>query len=308
MSPTRLRVRIATRRSPLARAQADIVVRRLGAHVTSLEVELVLVTTSGDERRTEPIRALGGVGAFADAVSRAVSVGRADLAVHSAKDLPVSCAPSGLRIAAVPGRADPRDALVGARLDDLAPGSVVATGSARRRAQLAWLRPDLRFVELRGNIGTRLSRVPPGGAVVVAAAALERLSLSPAVVERLPTSWMLPQVGQGALAVECREDDPRAAELAEALDDPAAHRALDAERAFLRGVGGGCDLPVAAHATDVGGRLALAGLVASADGRVLVRREALGDDPETLGIELAEEVLGRCGGRALLETSPGGGR
>jgi len=308
VSPTRLRVRIATRRSPLARAQADIVVRRLGAHVTSLEVELVLVTTSGDERRTEPIRALGGVGAFADAVSRAVSVGRADLAVHSAKDLPVSCAPSGLRIAAVPGRADPRDALVGARLDDLAPGSVVATGSARRRAQLAWLRPDLRFVELRGNIGTRLSRVPPGGAVVVAAAALERLSLSPAVVERLPTSWMLPQVGQGALAVECREDDPRAAELAEALDDPAAHRALDAERAFLRGVGGGCDLPVAAHATDVGGRLALAGLVASADGRVLVRREALGDDPETLGIELAEEVLGRCGGRALLETSPGGGR
>jgi hydroxymethylbilane synthase len=308
VSPTRLRVRIATRRSPLARAQADIVARRLGAHVTSLEVELVLVTTSGDERRTEPIRALGGVGAFADAVSRAVSVGRADLAVHSAKDLPVSCAPSGLRIAAVPGRADPRDALVGARLDDLAPGSVVATGSARRRAQLAWLRPDLRFVELRGNIGTRLSRVPPGGAVVVAAAALERLSLSPAVVERLPTSWMLPQVGQGALAVECREDDPRAAELAEALDDPAAHRALDAERAFLRGVGGGCDLPVAAHATDVGGRLALAGLVASADGRVLVRREALGDDPETLGIELAEEVLGRCGGRALLETSPGGGR
>lgn len=305
MAPGHPRVRIATRRSPLARAQTDIVARLLRARLERLEIEVVPVTTRGDERSSEPIRALGGVGAFADAVSRAVAEGRADLAVHSAKDLPASSTLPGLLLAAVPCRADPRDALVGARLDDLGAGALVATGSVRRRAQLAWLRPDLRFVELRGNIGTRLSQVPRGGAAVVAAAALERLALSPPVVELLPTTWMLPQVGQGALALECREDDARAVELAQAVDDPEAHRALAAERAFLRACGGGCDLPVGAYARETGGSLALAGLVASADGRVLVRREAFGEDPEALGTELAEEVLGRSGGRALLESRGG---
>ncbi|MGH9056796.1 MAG: hydroxymethylbilane synthase, partial [Acidimicrobiales bacterium] len=169
-------MRIATRGSALARWQAEEVARRLRRGVPGLRVELVVVDTTGDRRADVPVWDMGGQGVFVKEVQAAVLEGRADAAVHSAKDLP-SSTPPGLFLAAFPVRADPRDALVGSTLDALPPGAVVATGSVRRRAQLAWVRPDLTFRSLRGNIATRLDRVPPGGAAVVAAAALDRLGL-----------------------------------------------------------------------------------------------------------------------------------
>jgi hydroxymethylbilane synthase len=225
-------------------------------------------------------------------VDRAVLEDRADVAVHSAKDLPSSETVAGLMIAAVPERADPRDALVGRSLEDLPPGAVVATGSPRRRVQLSNVRPDLAFHDLRGNIGTRLERVPPDGSVVVAVAALERLSLGSHAVEVLPVSVMLPQVGQGAIALRCRDDDERTVSVLEGIDDEAAHVALRAERAFLARLGGGCDAPVGAYATvDEAGVVYLEAMLASLDGHIVIRRRASGDDPERTGSELAASMV-----------------
>jgi hydroxymethylbilane synthase len=255
---------------------------------------LVVVDTSGDRRQDVPVWEMGGQGVFVKEVQAAVLDGRADLAVHSAKDLPSLTAP-GLALAAVPGRADPRDALVGASLSDLGPGALVATGSVRRRAQLAWLRPDLTFTGLRGNIATRLDRVPAGGAVVVAAAALERLGLLDRAAELLEPEVMLPQAGQGAIGVECRADDAGVLDALAAIDDPGARVAVTAERAFLARLGGGCDLPVGAYARrwDADATLVVEGLLASADGRVVLRSSARGPlaDAADLGAALAQELL-----------------
>ncbi len=231
-----LTLRVATRGSPLARRQTALVTDALAAawrgSARQITTEIVVVETVGDRQSDRPIGAIGGHGAFVTEVSQALIDGRADLAVHSAKDLP-SGGSEELTIVAVPNRADARDVLVGRALADLGPGARVATGAPRRRAQLAWVRPDLRFAELRGNIGTRIEKVPVGGAAVMAYAALERLGLSGLAAEVLPTSTMLPQVGQGALAVQCRVRDELTAEVARAIDDVASHRCLDAERAFL---------------------------------------------------------------------------
>jgi hydroxymethylbilane synthase len=271
-----------------------------------IATELVVVETAGDLHRDRPIGAIGGQGAFVKEVEQALIDGRADLAVHSAKDLPSSCGSGELAIVAVPTRADPRDALVGRALADLDPGAHVATGAPRRRAQLAWVRPDLRFEELRGNLATRLGKVPEAGAVVMAYAALERLGLTGLAAEVLPTSTMLPQVGQGALAVQCRVRDEVATEAARLIDDAASHRCLDAERAFLGELGGGCELPVGALAV-VGpdGEVELEGLVASLDGLVLLRRAMSGPDPFQVGRALAAEIRDRCGGAEILSGTSG---
>jgi hydroxymethylbilane synthase len=245
------RLRLATRGSPLARWQAGHVADLLRALRADLEIELVLVETTGDRRADVSLGALGGQGVFTKEVQQALVDGRADVAVHSAKDLPSGVA-DGLTIAAVPVRGDPRDALVGAALDDLPPGATVATGSARRRAQLHHLRPDLVLADLRGNIGTRLQRIPPGGAVVIAMAALERLGCADRADEVFAVERMCPQVGQGALAAECRADDVTTRELLAQIEDPPSRRAVDAERGFLAAFGGGCDAPVAAHASPAG--------------------------------------------------------
>jgi hydroxymethylbilane synthase len=271
-----------------------------------LEIELVPVTTSGDRRSDVPVWEMGGRGVFVREVQSALLSGQADAAVHSAKDLQPVPAP-GICLAAVPPRGDPRDALVGSTLAALRLGAMVATGSQRRRAQLAWLRPDLRFQSLRGNIGTRLSRVPEGGAIVVAGAALSRLGLTPEPMEVLGTDVMLPQVAQGALAIECRADDVTHLELLGPVNDRAARQAVDAERAFLATVGGACDLPVAGHATATGDRgLHLEGLLAAPDGSALVRRGSTGraEDAVELGHEVAEMVLA-SGGQELLAARPG---
>jgi len=277
-------LRIATRASPLALWQAGRVATLLGE-----ACELVAVDSLGDRVQDRPLHQLGGQGVFVKEVQAAVMSGDADLAVHSAKDLPSGPAADGLVLACVPERADVRDCLVGLRLDQLESGATVATGSVRRRAQLKALRPDLVFVELRGNMATRLAQVPPGGAVVAAAAALQRLEWADRIAELLEPDVLLPQVAQGALAVECRVDDPEVLERLARIEDPVARRCVDAERAFLARLGGGCDLPVGGLATDLGGgRLRLEGLLADP---TPFRAVADGDDPTALGLAVAEAVL-----------------
>jgi hydroxymethylbilane synthase len=288
-------LRIATRGSALARWQAERVGTRLGS-----DAELVIVETTGDRRADTPIHAMGGTGVFVKEVQQAVLDGRADLAVHSAKDLPSETA-AGLVLAAVPERADPRDALVGSTLDDLRTGAVVATGSVRRRAQLAALRPDLGFAELRGNIETRLQKAEAFDAIVVAAAALDRLDLGDRIAERLDPALLLPQVAQGALAVECRADDAATLSALRAIDEPDAHQAVHAERAFLTELGGGCNLPCGALATAEGDVVTIEVLLASLDGRVALRASAEDREPGRAGVLAAHALLDERGGRALLE-------
>ncbi len=294
-----MRIRAATRGSPLARWQAEHVADLLTAAGADA-VDLVIVETTGDLDRTTPLEQLGGQGVFVKEVQAAVLDGRADVAVHSAKDLPAAT-PEGLVLAAVPGRGDPRDALVGARWADLPEGATVATGSIRRRAHLAHRRPDLRFAGLRGNIATRLAKAVEFDAVVVAMAALDRLGLAPDVVDPLDPDVLLPQVGQGALALECRTDDDATLELLARIEDPDARRAVDAERGFLAELGAGCDLPIAAHATvRPDGAVELTAALSSSDGDVLLVDGRSGDDPEALGRAAARHLLDERGGSDLL--------
>jgi hydroxymethylbilane synthase len=303
-------LRAATRGSALARWQADHVAASLvaagAAGGVDVTVELVVVETDADRRLDVPIWEMGGKGVFVKEIQAAVLDGRADVAVHSAKDLP-AVTPDGLALASVPRRADARDVLVGSTLADLGPGAVVATGSVRRRAQLAWARPDLTFRGLRGNIATRLSKLAEVDAVVMAAAAVDRLGLDLAgvAVEVLEPAVVLPQVGQGALAVECRRDDAGARELLGAIEHRASRVAVDAERSFLAELGGDCDLPAGAYAVldPAGDRLVVEALLASMDGHVLVRERRAGAvvDGPRMGRELARHLLDDAGGAALLD-------
>lgn len=285
-------LRIASRGSPLAVWQATHVAGLLATAWPQVSVEVVLVDTEGDRRLDVPISSFGGKGVFAKEVQAAVLHGDANLAVHSAKDLPAVTV-DGLRLACVPERGDARDTLVGSTLDSLPTGATVATGSQRRRAQLAALRPDLTFVELRGNMATRLSKVPDGGAIVVAAVALERLGLADRLSEVLAVDRLVPQVAQGALAVECRADDVAVNALVRVIEHAPSRRRVDAERTFLAELGGDCDLPAGAHAVldhdQVAGTITLTGVLAESGepGAHLVRHTATGTDPVTLGTDTA---------------------
>jgi hydroxymethylbilane synthase len=288
-------LRAATRGSTLARLQTELVATLLG-----VDVEAVVVETTGDRNADVAIWTMGGQGVFVKEVQAAVLDGRADIAVHSAKDLP-SVPTDGLMIAAVPERGDPRDALVGATLAGLPVGGLVATGSVRRRAQLAHHRPDLTFAGLRGNIETRLRKAAEFDAAVVAAAALHRLGRSEVIAELLDPSVIVPQVGQGALAVECRVDAMATRELLAPIEHQASRVAVDAERAWLREIGSGCDLPVGANATVADdGMITLTAMLGTLDGRILLRTRGRGDDPFELGPRLARELLEGAGGQALL--------
>lgn len=242
-------VRLATRGSAQARTQAAAVAEALQAAHPGLATELVFVETLGDRTQTDdvPLHTIGGLGVFVKEVQLAVLRGAADVAVHSAKDLPSGTA-EGLQLAAFCTRRDPRDALIGATLAGLPVMATVATGSVRRRAQLKLARPDLQFAELRGNIHTRLDKVPPGGAIVMAVAALEVLDLVERIAEHLPPDRFVPSPGQGAVAVECRADDATTIEILAAVDHRPTRRAVEVERAFLAELGSGCSLPVGAHA------------------------------------------------------------
>ncbi len=299
-------VRIATRGSPLAVAQSRQVGERIEAAL-GVRAELVTVRTEGDRIQHVPLAAVGGKGLFVKEVEEALLDGRADLAVHSAKDLPAGLA-EGLSLAAVPRRADPRDALVGraagACLEHLPRGARVGTGSLRRRSQLLALRPDLDVRPLRGNVDTRLRKLEDEDlhAVVLACAGLERLGLADRIHERIAPDAVLPAVAQGTLALEARSGDAVAADLA-ALDDAATRTCFEAERAFLTRLAGDCNVPLAAYAELDGEALRLRALVASEDGQRIARSELRGaaGDAARLGERAAEEVL-EGGGREILAT------
>jgi len=286
-------LRVATRGSAQARTQAKVAaeqVRRAGA---GIEVELVLIETTGDQRPDVPLHTIGGQGVFVKEVQQAVLDGRADLAVHSAKDLP-STPTAGLEIGAFAARRDPRDALIGCRFNDLSPGATVATGSVRRRAQLAAMRPDLQFVELRGNIHTRLGKIPEDGAIVMAMAALEVLGIvdelsATTPVDPVAVEVMVPQVGQGAVAVECRSGDTAARQALAAIDDLATRQAVECERAFLAELGSGCSLPVGAHAVALdGGGLELRTFLAGPAGTYEGVHEGVADEAARWAVDAAQ--------------------
>jgi len=298
-------LRIATRGSELALAQARTVALRLHEALGAAS-ELVVIKTSGDRFQDVSLAKIGGKGLFIKEIEEALLAGQAELAVHSAKDLPARIAP-GLVLAAYPERADPRDALLGRQrgvaLAELASGARVGTGSARRRSLLLAARPDLDVVPLRGNVPTRVAKLDGDSldAVVLACAGLDRLGLGGRIDERLDTDRLLPAVCQGTLALEARAGSEIALELA-ALDDEASACAVAAERAFLERLEGDCNVPLAAHAELEGeGAMRVRGLVASSDGERVVRGERRGSRSQAaqLGRALADEVLARGGSEIL---------
>jgi hydroxymethylbilane synthase len=286
-------VRLATRGSQQASTQAGVVADALRA-ATGVDTELVFVETTGDRRREVALHVIGGQGVFVKEVQQAVLDGRAEAAVHSAKDLPSQPAP-GLVIGAFCRRRDAADALVGRSLAALGPGATVATGSVRRRAQLALARPDLDFVELRGNIATRLERVPDHGSIVMACAALEVLGLTDRVAERLDPARFVPAIGQGCVAVECRADDPATLERLAAIDDAATRYAVEVERSFLAELGAGCTMPVGAHAAGGVLRTFLAGSIPGREGAMAA---AVATDEIELAGDDGDFDLARAAARA----------
>ena len=301
------RLRIATRKSPLALWQTEHVARRLRQAHPGLEVELVPLSTRGDEVLDRSLAAIGGKGLFLKELELAMQRFHADCAVHSLKVVPMELEP-GFALPAILVRDDPADAFVSNAfdgLDALPEGARVGTSSLRRQAQLRARRPDLRLLDLRGNVNTRLARLDAGDydAIVLACAGLLRLGLDARIRARLaPPDW-LPAPAQGAIAVECREDDPAVARLFAPLDDAHTRRCVGAERAMNRALHGSCHVPVAAFARDTGAGLQLLGLVGSAgDGRT-VRVDVAGDEPEALGREAARRLLADGAG-AFLEPVP----
>ena len=238
-------IRLATRSSAQARTQAEVVAQSITS-ATGIPVELVFVETLGDQNKDQPLHQIGGQGIFVKEVQQAVLRGDADIAVHSAKDLPSQYA-EGLVVGAWCERRDARDALVGKSLNDLELGATVATGSVRRRAQLLTVRPDLTFVELRGNIHTRLDKIPNNGSIVMAIAAMQVLGITDRIAEELVTTDFIPMVGQGCVAVECREGDYETLAAISGIDHARTRFAVEIERAFLAELGAGCSMPVGAY-------------------------------------------------------------
>ena len=283
-------IRIASRASRLALVQVELVAAALHAAHPDLQVEVIEINTEGDLDRKTPLRILGGRGVFVKGVEDALLDGRADVAVHSLKDVPSEPVP-GLTIAAIPQRADPRDVLVasgGRTLAELPAGARVGTSSQRRTALLHALRPDLETVEIRGNVDTRIQKVHDGeaDAVILAASGMDRLGRLSEATQCFEAMEFLPAPGQGALGVQCRSDDRDTLELLHALDDPATRAATEAERGLLAALGTGCSLPVGAYATVDGELLALRGMLAHDN-------QALPDFGDATGPVADAEAIGR---------------
>jgi hydroxymethylbilane synthase len=296
-----VKIRIGSRGSALALWQARHVGERLSAlgHETSIQV----ITTTGDRVQDRRLEVVGGKGAFLKEIEEAMLAGEVDLAVHSLKDVPTTL-PAGLRLCAVLERADPRDALLsstGLALKRLPAGARVGTTSLRRRAQVAALRPDLVLQDLRGNVDTRIRRLREGvcEAIVLAVAGLERLGRRSEAAEILEPDVFVPAPGQGAIALECREDDGPVAAAVAPLDHPPSAGAVAAERALLAGLEGGCNVPLGAYAVGEDGAWRLTAFVARADGSGLLRGQVRDADPRRAGAALAEQLLAR-GARELM--------
>ena len=290
-------LRIATRQSPLALWQARHVADLLTAHHPGLRVELVQMLTEGDRILDRALNSAGGKGLFIKELEQGLAAGRADLAVHSMKDVPAEL-PAGFVLAAFCAAADPRDALVSAMaasIDALPPGARVGTASLRRGCQVLARRPDLMLVMTRGNVQTRLAKLDRGDcdALLLAAAGLDRLGLAERIAARLPVEVMLPAVTQGVLGLECRAGDDAVLALLAPLQEPDTALRVRAERAFAARLGGGCHTPLAAHAVLEDAQLHLTGLVGSPDGRRVLRQSLSGpaEAPEALGLALAEQLI-----------------
>jgi hydroxymethylbilane synthase len=298
-------LRIGTRCSPLALWQANHVADLLRPLAAPRPVELVLIETEGDRVRDRALSQIGGDGLFTKEIQNAVLEDRADIAVHSLKDLPTHFV-EGLMLGAVPPRGPIGDAFVSSKHEccaDLPRGARVGTSSLRRRSQLLNQRPDLRVETLRGNVEGRLRKLDEQGfdAIILAEAGLRRLGLEAHITEILDRTWMLPAVGQGALGLECRTADDTTRALLAHLDDAATRAAVLSERAFLRKLGGGCLVPIGALAEVTGDRLTLSGAVLNVDGTASVTGTLGGkaDDPEGVGHALADELIGRGAGELL---------
>ncbi|MBI1886401.1 MAG: hydroxymethylbilane synthase [Chloroflexi bacterium] len=301
--------RIGTRGSRLALRQTDIVLEALRKAHPQGRFEVVAIRTTGDKLGRASLAEIGGRGVFVVELEKALLRNGIDIAVHSLKDLPSRQA-EGLAIAAVPPRGEVHDALFardGRKLADLPEGAVVGTGSPRRAAQVRALRPDITVADIRGNVDTRLAKVERGeyDGTVLAAAGLARLDILEMATEVLSLEAMLPAAGQGALALEARADDAEAVALARSIDDPETHTATDAERAFERRLGGGCQAAIAAYGAVKDGVLRLRGLVAEVEGRRILRDEIEGPvaEAESLGVRLVERVI-EMGAAALLAPAP----
>ncbi|QDU90323.1 Porphobilinogen deaminase [Pirellulimonas nuda] len=294
-------IRLGTRGSRLARWQADWVAGELQKQ--GCPVEIVPIVTEGDVQQAGPVEAIGSQGVFTKAIQRALVAREIDLAVHSLKDLPTAPVP-GLMLAAAPPREAVGDALVSPvadSLDGLPPGARVGTGSRRRRSQLLHRRPDLRVGDIRGNVETRLAKLDSGefDAIVLAQAGLQRLGLADRITAQIPSDQMLPAPGQGSLGIECRADDSATRAAAALLDCAATHAAVTAERAALARLEGGCMAALGAWGRFQGGRLLLSVVVLSDDGQRRLFEEGAGDDPQALGVEVADRLLARGAAQLL---------
>lgn len=300
-------LRIATRKSPLALWQANHVADQLRRQHPGLKVSLLEMTTAGDRFLDGPLSAAGGKGLFIKELEQSLIDGRADLAVHSMKDVTIDL-PDGLAISVLLRREDPRDALIappGTTLTGLPAGARVGTSSLRRQSQLRGLRPDIEVTDLRGNVGTRLAKLDRGeyDAIMLAAAGVKRLEMSERVSEYIATGTVLPAVGQGVIGVETRRNDPVVTPLIESLNDPGAEICLAAERAISRRLYGGCMLPIAGHAVLDADQIHVQGLVARVDGSEILRASHSGPaaDAEPVGLAVADDLLAQGADRILAE-------
>jgi hydroxymethylbilane synthase len=300
-------IKIGTRASKLALWQANWVQSALNEKFPDQKIELVTIKTKGDKILDVPLAKVGGKGLFVKEIEQALLGGRIDLAVHSMKDMPAEI-PDGLCIGAVPQREDPADVLVardGLAFSKLKRGALIGTSSLRRAAQLQHVRPDISIVPLRGNLDTRLKKLQTENldAVVLAAAGIKRLELTHRITEYLQADIMLPAVGQGALCIEMRQDDPVIGPMLAALDHPDSRAVVLGERAFLKRLGGSCQVPIAGHGEIVTATFALTGLVADVDGSRLIKATLSGpaDDTEAIGVQLAEQLIARGADKILEE-------
>jgi len=290
----------------LALTQSNAIAATIREQFPQLSVEIVVIKTKGDIMQDVSLVKIGGKGVFVKEIEEALLQGTIDLAVHSMKDVPAEL-PAGLTIGITPKREDPRDVLIAnnnRKIEEMAKGARIGTGSLRRGYQLLNLLPDLEIVPLRGNLDTRIKKIEMDGldGVILAAAGLRRMGWADKIVQYLPVELMLPAVGQGVLGLELRTDDLETREIVSFLDDETTRQEVGAERAFLSRLGGGCQLPIAAYGKVQGSQLLVRGLVGGMDGRVLIRDEVAGpvETSARLGLTLAEKILAR-GGRELLD-------
>ncbi len=286
---------VGTRKSQLAVTQTDWVIKQLKKVDPTLEVSKEKIVTKGDQILHVTLSKVGGKGLFVKEIEQALLDKRIDLAIHSMKDMPAEL-PEGLIIGAIPVREDPQDCLIsreGLTLEELPEGAVVGTSSLRRQSQILAARPDLVVKPIRGNLNTRLKKLEDGdfAAIILAAAGLKRLGWSQKVTEVLPMTTMLPAVGQGALAVQCRADDKEIRQLLSQINDEATAKTVHAERAFLHSFQGGCHMPLAAYAKWEGGQIQLSGLVADPNGSQVIQATLTGTDPWELGANLAARLI-----------------